>query len=123
MMMGIGTPSSQSRIPRPMELSLQPTFPTGTSHSHTDSRTGITNRSSSPTKRRAGCPKELWSYGGFRFAGPLRTDPRKIAQRVCSKPQRRTRAARSDRDDHGGAHALGEPRAEYPTLDLLHRSG
>ena len=27
MMMGIGTPSSQSRIPRPMGLSFQPTFP------------------------------------------------------------------------------------------------
>jgi hypothetical protein len=27
MMMGIGTPSSQSRIPRPMELSFQPVIP------------------------------------------------------------------------------------------------
>jgi hypothetical protein len=36
MMIGIGTPRSQSRIPRPMELSFQPTvsdcpFPTGLS--------------------------------------------------------------------------------------------
>jgi hypothetical protein len=43
MMMGIGTPSSQSRIPRPMELSFQPVIPD--SHNPT-AKTGITGRSS-----------------------------------------------------------------------------
>ena len=118
--MGIGTPSSQSRIPRPMELSLQPTFPTGTSHSHTDSRTEIISRSSSPTSDELAAVLEgAWSYVA---SGSLaRYEPTQGRSPSASAPSRNGGQEPHDQNSITGRHVPGRGRAARRPGHAVHR--